>query len=1192
MKKNHWFPHKRGIKMKYLLLVCQVAVFLFFSGKGMASAQSQKGMVSVSMKEATLKEVVWEIEKQSDFVFAYNANDLIKAGKVSVDFKNKTVQEALNICLKGTGLTFVMQQSIIVIKQAKETAPEVKRLTIRGKVFDKDSVPLPGVTILLKGTNLGVITDVNGNYSITIPEMEAPVLIFTFVGMKAQEIKYTGKPVINVMMHEDVTSMDEVIVTGYQTIRRKEMVGSTQTVKREDLFFDGTNSIEQMLQGKLSGMLVMNTSGLVGTRQKVRVRGTSTLLGNQEPVWVVDGIIQEDPLPFKTQELNSLGNISRDNFDMVKDFVGNAVSWLNPNDIQDITVLKDASATVLYGVKAANGVIVITTKKGESGRLSVNYSGGMSISPRLTYGKARLMNSQERVDVSREIYEAGLLGNHALEDVGYEGALKRYLNREISYDEFNIEAKKLETMNTDWFDILYQNAMSHHHSMSVSGGADRFRYYVSVGAQFQDGTAKGNESESYRSSINIDTELHKKVMLSVKLSNSSTTTKAFNQVDPYGYALRASRAIPCFDENGEYFYYKEQDGYMYNVLNELDQTGNKNESRSFSTNINLKYDILEGLRFESLFGMTYSNTFGESYVSELSHSLSATRGYEFGTARPDDELYKASPLPHGGQLNKTENRNRNYTWRNSIMYTQLYGLHNVSFTVGQEVRSTKYDGVSATTFGYLPGRGKSSVTPPLTYVVSGRTILNSTIYNQQRPTVTDRKTNYVSFYASAAYSYDQRYVFNFSVRTDASNRFGQDTRNRFLPVWSLGARWNVTDEPWMQRQNIVNDLNFRVAYGWQGNVAENYGPDLIAKIPSPSVSSLTGDYWLAIKSLPYGDLRWEKTRTLNLGAEMGLFQGKFYVTASYYRKMTEDMIVEKEVPYEYGTTSMPVNGGDMLNQGWELSVSMTPVRTNSFVWSLSLNTSKNSNEVKSTMNENKNWRAAVDGAINKKGYAVSSFWAFEFMGLNPETGVPILNIPTKEENPAALEDATAYMKYAGKTEPDFQGGLSTSFRYKTLTLSASFNLNVGGKKFLYPMFDDDKMTSGLPSAYYNLSTDLLKRWRKPGDEKYTNIPCIPSSGMAQPVMPNGGLERYPRLYNYTDIRVVNASFLRCNNISLSYTFPGRIARSLYLKNLSLSGSVSNPFIIMSSKFKGMDPEVSTGAQPISRNYSLTLNISL
>ncbi len=1000
-----------------------------------------------------------------------------------------------------------------------------------------------------------------------------------------------------VLMEEDMKAMDEVIVTGYQTIKKKEMTGSTQTVRRDELFFDGTNSLEQMLQGKMAGMLVLNNSGLVGVRQKVRVRGTSTLLGNQEPVWVVDGIIQEDPLPFKTQELNSLGQISQDNFDLVRNFVGNSIAWLNPNDIEDITILKDAAATVLYGVKAANGVIVITTKKGKAGRLAVSYSGSFSFSPRLNYKKMNLMNSKERIDLSRESYEQGLLGSQDLEPIGYEGVLKRYLNREISYSQFNSEVKKLETVNTDWFDILYRNPFNQNHSVSISGGADRLRYYASINATLNNGTAKGNDSESYSAAVSIDAELHRKVMVGIRLNGSFSETEAFYQVDPYTYASQTSRAIPCFGEDGNLFYYKKQNpAYLFNILNELEQTGNKNETKTVSTNVNLKYDIFEGLRFESVFGMSFTNNVGESYASERSYYITNIRRYEFGQYRPSDPEYLASELPHGGELNTVETRNTTYSWRNSLAFTKVIGLHNFGLTLGQEVRSNKYDGVSATTYGYFPDRGKTVTLPPLNIIDGAGTSNEKTspngIYRNIQTKITDQENHFVSFYASAYYSFDQRYVINASIRSDASNRFGQDTRNRFLPVWSVGIRWNVTDEPWMKGQQILSQLYLKGSYGWQGNVAENFGPDLIAQIPDYNIDGLTGEYVLAIKSLPYGDLRWEKTKTINLEAEMGFFENRFSAVLSYYRKMTEDMIVMKEVPFEYGVASMPINGGNMKNQGIELSVSFTPVRLKDFVWTMSLNTSKNINKIESTMNENNNWKAAANGNLNKKGYAVSSFWAFEFSGLNPKTGAPEYHIPTVEENAKVVNDATEFMKYMGTLEPDFQGGVSMSFRYKTLTLSTSFNLNIGGKKYLYTMFAED-MTQNRPSAYNNLPQELTKRWRKPGDEKTTNIPSLPTKGMESVFIPSGkGFWEYSyRMYNYSDVRVVNASFLRCNNLSLSYTFPESIVKHLYVKNLSLAAGVSNPFIIVSKEFKGMDPEVATGSQPITRNYSLSLSVS-
>lgn len=1163
-----------------------------------ANCYSQNVKVSIAMNDASVVEVFHALEKMTNYTFLYK-NELVSGNrKVNVLAEDEMLGTVLDKMLFPLGLAYRLDDNVVIITKAdRKSQQQVREIHISGRITDQYRRPLVGVAVVLKNVFMGVTSDKDGKYALVIPDIKNPVLLYTFMGMKPVEVEYVGKNVIDVVMYEDIKALDEVVVkTGYQNIRKSDMVGSANSVKREDLVFDGTNSIEQMLQGKLPGTLVMNTSGLVGVRQKVRVRGTSTLLGNQEPVWVVDGIIQEDPLPFKTQEFNSLGTISQDNFDMVKNFIGNAISWLNPNDIEDITVLKDASATVLYGVKAANGVIMITTRKGREGRLSVTYRGGVSVSPKFNYRKMNLMNSKERIDVSREIIQRGLLANSQrpeLESVGYEGVLKRYLNKAISYDQFDAEVKQLETGNTDWFDILFRAPVSTNHSISISGGTDKVTYYGSLNAVFNNGTAYGNDSKTYSSSVNLDAKVSRTVTLGLGLNAGMSETNGFYRVNPYGYAISTSRAIPCFDKNGErLFYDKTTNGYKYNVLNERDHTGNKNTSRNFGVSANFRWDILSGLRFESLFGINSSNTFGESYADERSHYITSQfREYEFGASRPTDELYKRSELPHGGELNTTENRNMNYTWRNSLSYNQVFAdRHRINLTLGQESRSNKYDGISGTIYGYFPDRGKSFSKPPLQIVRNEKTEPNS-LYNRMTNTVVDRKANYLAFYFSGSYAFDERYVITGSIRSDASNRFGQDTRNRFLPVWSLGGRWNVNNEHWMKGQNAISDLNFRASFGWQGNVAENYGPDLIAKIPAGSdvTDYQTGEFILLISSLPYGDLRWEKTKTVNLGTDIGLFRNRLTFAFEYYRKKTEDMIVGKEVPYEYGVVSMPINGGNMLNWGWELSVGATFIRTKDFTWSLSLNTSKNYNRIKSKINQNKNWQSASSGSLNKEGYPVSAVWAFEFLGLDQTNGSPLFHIPSLEENPEGLNDATTFMKYMGSLEPDFSGGLSTTLTYKTFTLSASFNMNIGGKRFLYNMFDED-MSDSTPSAYSNLPHELVNRWRKAGDK--TTVPGIPSSSIARVDLPNGA-GVYPYwMYNFSDVRLVNASFFRCNNIALSYTLATKWVESSFIKNLSLNASVSNPFMIVSKDYKGMDPEVATGSQPISRTFSFGINLSL
>ena len=997
-----------------LTLVLLLTASLHLSANNIA----QQMKISLTMNDASMTDVFSALEKMTRYTFLYKNDLLGKCGKVNLRASDETLETVLERILPPCGLSWQIDDNVVIIKRQDVPVRQQEEIHISGKISDKNGKPLPGVTILLKNIFMGVTSDGDGKYEIVIPAVKEPVLVYTFLGMKPVEVKYVGKNVIDVTMYEDIKEMDEVVVTGYQQIKKSNMVGSANSVKREELVFDGTNTIEQMLQGKLPGTLVMNTSGLVGVRQKVRVRGTSTLLGNQEPVWVVDGIIQEDPLPFKTRELDAFGNISQDNFDMVKDFIGNAISWLNPNDIQDITVLKDASATVLYGVKAANGVIVITTKKGQRGRVSVSYSGGVAVTPKLNYRKMNLMNSKERIDVSREIYQRGLIADNgrSLETVGYEGALNRYLNKEITYDQFDQEVKRMEAMNTDWFDILFRNPVSTNHSLSISGGTETMSYYGSINAIINNGTARGNDSKTYSGSLRINSQLNKKLTVGLGLNVSQSETNGFYTVDPYGYATSTSRAIPCFDENGEnYFYKKTTNGYKYNILNEISQTGNTNTSKTFGLNADVRWTIVEGLRFETLFGLNASSTFGESYAGEESYYISQIRGYEFGSYRPSDQLYQMSPLPHGGEYNSTENRNLNYTWRNSLSYDQIFGdRHRVSLVLGQEARSNKYDGLSQTAYGYFHNRGKSFTNPPLIIHTNtmGETDRND-LYDKCQQILTDRKSNYLAFYFTGSYAFDERYIVTGSIRSDASNRFGQDTRNRFLPVWSIGGRWNVHNEPWMKSQRVVSDLNFRASYGWQGNVAENYGPDLIAYIGTGNdlIDYQSGDFMLKIKSLPYGDLRWEKTKTINLGMDVGFFSNRLNASVEYYRKKTEDMIVEKQVPYAYGVASMPINGGDMLNRGVEIQLGATLIRTNTFSWALSVNTSKNFNRVESKMNENKNWRTAVSGSLNKAGYPVSSVWAFEFLGLDQTDGRPLFALPSLAENPEAALDATAYMKY-------------------------------------------------------------------------------------------------------------------------------------------------------------------------------------
>ena len=1154
---------------------------------GNVHSQVLERKVSISVTDELIRPVLDEIEKQAGVSFVYDETTVSATRRVSLDFKELPLRLVLDELCRQAGLRYEVEKGLVLLFRAGERKQDVrqqKSVLIRGKVRDEQKNLIPGVTVLLKGTGIGTVTNHKGFFALDIPEMENVTLVFSFVGMKTEEVKYAGQDSIVVVMEQDVKNVDEVVVTGYQTLKKRSQAGSISTVNAEDLVLTGTQTLEQALQGKIPGMMVMNRSGLTGTRQRIRVRGTSTMLGSAEPVWVVDGVIQEDPLPFETNELN---NLNPDNMDMIKDFVGGAISWLNPNDIETITVLKDAASTAIYGVKAANGVIVITTKKGEKGRMAVSYSGSFSLGPRLNYHKMELMNSQQRVEVSREAYQKGYV-LPSNQKIGYLGAALAFEQGEIDLNEFNRQAKELETTNTDWFDILFRNSFSHNHNVSISGGGENTSYHASFGINSINNTARGNDQMQYTGNLSMSATLWNKVTLSTNLAGSVVETNAFAGADPFSYARNTNRAIKCYDADGSLsFYPNTTNGYSFNVLNELRNSGNKNTQGTVNTSLTLRWRILEGLAYNTGLSYSYSSTKGQTWYSEQTNYIANLRGYDFEAYPEGSEEYNASYLPVGGELSEMENQSITWSWRNQLEYTKVFnGVHSLTAMIGQEIRSSKVEGYENTTYGYMPDKGKIFVNLPEEITQGTVTYFNR--YLRLRPTITETENNYLSFYANLAYMYDNRYSINMSIRSDASNKFGQDKSTRYLPVWALGFRWNVGSEHWLEGQDILSDMSLRFTYGFQGNVAESISPDLIATI----VAKTDGGYALEVNQLPAPDLKWEKVQSINVGADFSFFKNKVMGSFEWYTKKTTDMVVHEQVPLEHGVTSRPINGGEMKNSGWDASVNFTPVRTKDLVLTLGFNFGKVKNEVNSTLEPEGSWEEASAGNLYKEGYAVSSFWAFRFAGLNPEHGGPQFDLSGVEQE-AAQNDATLYMDYAGKMEPDFSSGMNFTLRYRTWTLSSGLYFSFGNQQFMAPM---SKTYSSIPGEEENMSTEWLKRWRNPGDEQHTNIPSLPNiATSAQAIRVDGatvgmtGWNPY-ELYAYSDVRVVDAWYIRCNSLRLGYTLPTEKLPS-FLQNLSFSLSVTNPFQIRSKDFLGRDPEVALGEQPLTQNWALGISMS-
>lgn len=1191
--------------------IMRLTVFfvMFFVFSVAAEGLGQEQNVTLKLTKVSLYELFDAIHKQTGLRFLYNAEQMNEIPTVDVDVENKKVKDVLADVLAGSSLTFKYDKDVVMLVK-KTAVAQQKSVRVVGLVTDVKRAPLPGVTVMVKGLSIGTATDKDGKYRLQIPNLDEFSLVFSFIGMETVEMKYQGKDTINVVMKEELNAMEEVVVTGYQSINRQDMVGSYNSVKADSIMMPNYSSIDQMLQGRVAGMIVMNTSSRVGTSPKIQIRGASTLLGNTDPLWVVDGIIQADPI-----KLTATAVMTQD----LSTIIGNQISWLNPQDIETITVLKDASATAIYGSKASNGVIVITTKRGKADRMTVNYSGNFSFTARPTYDRFNLMNSQERVTFADETIEEGSFYTYKpikQMDV-YEGLYRMFLEKDISRTDFLKRKQELESVNTNWLKLLTRNAFSHQHSVSVSGGSEKFTYNASMGYTRENGQETGNDNERYTGRIAFNAKLRNNITLDVTANGTSVLTNGFGPgVNPMDYALSTSRAIPAYDAHGDLLFYQQRASYTYNgnveslgynIINERDNSGSKVRNFTIASSVDFKWEIISGLTYQFTGGYNHYTKNSEVEALERTYYIAKEyRGYDYGSKGTGDPEFKAAMLPYGGSLYTNEITQASYNVQNKLLYSKTFDTdHRLNVMLGMEVRSNRNMTLENMVWGYMPERGYKLAHPtdfdklvPINAPYVAQKPLGPlediySVYGRPSWNKSDQTDNYFSWFGTLAYSYKNRYVLNANIRNDMSNRFGQDVKKRLDPTYSFGLLWRVTEEPFMASTlDWLNNAAFRVTYGIQGNALSNKSMDLI--LNRESIDNTYQQYWSSVADLPNPHLSWERTTSWNLGLDLELFR-MFNVTAEYYTR-SSNAIVMQDVAYEYGKTSLELNGGLIDNKGLEFTVAFTPVRTKDFAVSVSLNSSKNWNKAKSATKENPKYYELLNAKtteLAKKGYPVGSFWSFSFKGLSDEDGRPVFNyMDVPEEERDANMDPTKFMVWSGQKDPYFTGGLNLGIRYKSFVLSSDFALILGGKKRL-PNPYGSFLSGKVPEPYSNLSRDLLKRWKKPGDETKTNIPAL-TRGIIDPkiMLPDKTELNWYSIWGNSDALVVDASFLRCRQINLTWNMPLDLCKRVGIKTLALSATVNNVFVIANKRFDGYDPELMTnGVQSvIPQTYSLGINV--
>lgn len=1227
MQKNCYCPPeclKGARRHTKTLLVMRLTSFFLIAAILQVNASGLAQTVTVSGKNIPLKKLFQVIKDQTGYVVFSNTNAFKDAHGITLSVQKMPLQALLDSVVKDLALTYVIKEKTIVLSRKTPVAPVSQNVfadafqppaKVSGIVRTTDGQPLQGASISLKGMNGGRVTGTKGEFSFnSLPE--DAVLIVSMLGYEPLEIqikkinneysaimrligggtKGTIKVTPGNNVFVDITlsardaKLNDVVVTGYMNIDKDKYVGAVTVVDPEKIKIAGETNIAQMLQGVVPGMLVTMPSGQVGATPRIRVRGTSTILGDQEPVWVVDGIIQRDPIPMQAGAGSLAGDLSE-----LRMIASNSISWLNPNDIESITILKDASATAIYGSQAANGVIVVTTKKARPGQMAVSYSGAFTLGQKPRYEMYDLMNSQELMQFSKEVYEARESYTNEILPIGYGGLIKRLQNKEISYAQLEAEYRKMETMNTDWFDLLFRNSFSQNHSISLSGGTDKLTNRTSISVQQQNGEAIGNDLLNLAATSNTTARFSDKLTMNFLLNGSVNQTDGFAYgVSPFDYAYRTTRTIPMYNDDGTLFYHEKRGtastaipgkaSYNYNILNERNNTGGRNTTRNIQATIDLRYKVTKDLQYQGLFSYNASSSESKSHATELSNYITQIRGYEFGSVQANSPQELGTKLPFGGLLQLQNSSVKGYTFRNSVVYTKtVNSVHAITGQVGTEARSGLTQGSMNTRYGYLYYRGEQFAAVPTTFTpLSGS---NETLHEAMRAnsSVQNQKANFVSGYFSGVYAYDSRYIFNVNARVDASNRFGQDNNKKFQPTWSVGAKWRVANEKFLSKVTWLNSFDISATYGFQGNTVESVSPYLIAT--DGGLSPVFRQYTLNIKSLPYPNLGWEKTKSWNFGIDMSVWDGRLNATVNLYQK-TSDVLASREVPVENGMNSAVVFGSQMINKGYDLIVNLIPIRRKDFTWQFSVNTGLARNTLKN--NQRVNTRADyLNGTAIVNGTPYSAFYSYSFKGLDPKNGRPLFN---KMDIKPTTNDLD-YLVRTGKLEPDFSGGFNTSVRWKSFSLSAQFAMAFGAQKRL-PVYYN---ATGAPTPEQNAPRLLKDRWQKPGDEAWTNIPSIPAGNpnrlyVSLPLVTPAQLNAYD-MFNSSDYRVADIDYIRCRAIGVNYELPKNLIKKIHASRISVGLSLSNPFLYTFDKdWQGYDPE--TSGWPARRSSSLSVNMSL
>ena len=1104
------FPH-RG-RWSQILLRMKLTFVLVFCMLVQTFAAVNAQTVTLKKQNASLEEIIWELKEQTKFVFLYSSADVATVKGIDIDMQNSQIDAILKKCLEGTDLQFVKENNAIIIRQAngKTAVPQVQSRKITGKVIDEDGNPLPGVAVLIEGTTIGVATDMDGKYDLTCPEMKDIVLKFSYIGMKPKSVVVGNKTVVDVTLESDSQEMDEVVVTGLLNRRKSGFAGTTTVISKQELAKVSTGNIFTTISTLDAGFKI-EENNLDGSNPNklpdFTIRGKGSFQnGSTAPIFILDGF------EVTSQKV----------FDM------------DINRIESITLLKDASATILYGSRASNGVIVIETTAPKAGKLRVTYD----FKP--TIAIVDLMNAREKLQYEKE---AGLYTQEITP--GYEDNDRREQG-ELDKAYYNRYKNIVEGVNTYWLSQPVKNAFSHAHSLFVEGGADNVRYGIDASYNQNKGVMK--ESGRDRFGLGFSLIYRIKDKITIKNYISYAHTHAYNS--PYGSFSQYAKLNPyerIYNDNGELIP-KLSDGDTNPLYDALLPNRNFTKDQEFREQLSVDWFICDGLRLKGQMAIVKGETSGEIYKSPFSAEFLKT------TYNSESRVQEYLPIAERGYLSMTDGASFSYDGNVTLNYNTLVNEKHIIYAgAGLEVTQNDNNSHGFIMTGFPDDRYSDPA-----FAIQYK--------KETKPSSSESKSRAIGFFANGNYSYDDRYFADVSVRIDGSSKFGAD--KKYAPFWSAGAGWNVHNEKFFKHTKI-SMLKLRYSYGVTGNQEFSAYQ---AKTMFQFNTDRLYNSGISAALMGYGnpDLEWQNQYQSNYGFDFGYAKDRIRLQFNYYQKKTEGMLTSVSVAPSLGLPSntFTSNLGKIQNKGVEVNLNAVLIRDQGkdFEWSVMLQAAHNKNKIMEistalkNINEKNNQDKTTPAAVYEEGESMSAIKAVPSLGIDPTTGQELFM--KKDGTITYTWDATDKV-ICGDSEPKVFGNVGTNLYWKGWNLNMVFKYDLGADYYNSTLAE---RVEGANPRYNADRRVLNNRWKEPGQHAlYKNI------------------KEYTTTYISSRF-VQKENTLQLTSLSLSYDLNREWIRKFGLNTMRLSFYMNDVFRASTVKNeRGLD-------YPFQRSFVFGLNI--